>query len=103
MDDDMKKCSTCRKILHLDFFPPSSKCCEKCVAYRIRYNEKKKQERASIPGRFCDLCCNLVKLEHWDNHYNLPSHIIKRLTREYQKNRPSRRKGKNKTRTRNKR
>ena len=44
---------------------------------------ERQEERANNPTRMCDLCPCKVKLEHQENHYNLPSHIIERLRREY--------------------
>ena len=66
----------------LCFFPDGLKSCDKCVAYRGAYNQKKKQEREAIPRGKCDICQWDVKLEHWENHCNLPSHIIARLKDE---------------------
>ena len=44
---------------------------------------ERQEERANNPTRMCDLCPCKVKLEHWENHCNLPSHKIERLRREY--------------------
>ena len=82
-DDDDRKCSTCKKTKPVEEFPASSKCCETCVAYRREYNQRKRDERAQIPTKICEICNCKIKLEHWDNHYNLPSHIITRLRKEY--------------------
>ena len=82
-DDAVKKCNKCKKEKFLCFFPNGLKSCDKCVAYRIAYNQKKRDEREAIPRRKCEICQWNVKLEHWENHYNLPSHIIARLKDEY--------------------
>ena len=82
-DDAVKKCTTCKKTKLLCFFPNGLKSCDKCVAYRLAYQQRKREEREAIPRRKCEICKWDVQLEHWENHYNLPSHIIARLEDEY--------------------
>lgn len=48
MEDDIKRCSACKKSKPLEEFPSSSssssKCCNTCVDYRRRYNQKRKMK-----------------------------------------------------------
>lgn len=47
MEDDIKRCSACKKSKPLEEFSSSSsssKCCNTCVDYRRRYNQKRKMK-----------------------------------------------------------